>query len=184
LPSFTSVAPDRRTWAQQRQKLDNDNDEHDSGSDAHPIVLVLVIDPLPQPARKPDLAKPPTATTVPFGGKLAFSLEAGCRSVVSPIVLVLVLLPVNWCESLPVVAFVHVGCPPDRRASAQQRQKIENENDDEKRLGLRCGQSSSEQKMPISKATRQILPERGRETFRIREKAGQLRRSSAYQNTA
>jgi hypothetical protein len=31
-----------------------------------------------------------------------------------------------------------------------------------------------EQKMPISKPTRQILPERGRETFRFREKAGQL----------
>jgi hypothetical protein len=39
-------------------------------------------------------------------------------------------------------------------------------------ISLRCARVHLEQKMPILKVTRQILPERGRERFRISEKAG------------
>ena len=41
----------------------------------------------------------------------------------------------NWCESLPVVAFDQVCCPPERPASAEQRQKLDNENVDENDSG-------------------------------------------------
>jgi hypothetical protein len=96
-------------------KLDKDDGRARFGERCSSHRARAGCDSLPQPGNR---TSPNRRQPLPSHlGELALSIKDCRRALISPIVLVLVVvivlvpLPVIWCQSLSVVAFVHVCCP-------------------------------------------------------------------------